>query len=342
MTLHFDKSLVPQADNLEAIDSFIMAVAAGHTTDEELAAAFAKVDRQARYYRLATELLGLTTRDSPNHSVLTNQGRQYASSASTTRRRAILRQLVLSNPLFTALLDFLTDAAHKGRTRGELAGFLESSTGLSAVTAARRVSTIVTWLLQLDLLSESGGVYLPADVPADFVGVVGTDPDESVLLPAPSLVPFQGDAPLPGPLSAGVIQHLVDQAKLERASRSHEEMRSLLARIARRAGFATSTNKYVDLCASNAERIFLFEVKSTTTANYHVQVRGAVSQLYEYRYIQRLPKAVLSAVLEEKPPAKFDWLIDYLCHDRKVLPMWRDGEGFAAPAAAAGTLRPFI
>jgi hypothetical protein len=74
---------------------------------------------------------------------------------------------------------------------------------------------------------------------------------------------------------------------------------------------------------------FLFEVKSTTSANLLSQTRKGVSQLYEYRY--RYKEKIgydvsLCLVLPDKPK-EIDWLEDYLCSDREIGVIWFNNEG---------------
>jgi hypothetical protein len=52
----------------------------------------------------------------------------------------------------------------------------------------------------------------------------------------------------------------------------------------------------------------------------------AVSQLYEYRYLQNKPPAKLVVVIENQPPVEKQWLLDYVVKDRKLLIAW-DGDG---------------
>lgn len=66
-------------------------------------------------------------------------------------------------------------------------------------------------------------------------------------------------------------------------------------------------------------------MKSTTDGNVHSQIRRAISQLYEYRYLQEVPAAKLVIVLESPPPREKRWIVDYVVKDRKLLIAW-DGD----------------
>ena len=76
-------------------------------------------------------------------------------------------------------------------------------------------------------------------------------------------------------------------------------------------------------------------MKSTTAANAHSQVRKAISQLYEYRYIQQAPNARL-VVIENPVPKNKRWLIDYVVDDRQLLIAW-DGDRQQTSIAPIGS-----
>jgi hypothetical protein len=64
---------------------------------------------------------------------------------------------------------------------------------------------------------------------------------------------------------------------------------NLVASKIRDTGAIPKRNRYVDLSALVNDEFYLFEMKSSTDGNAHTQVRRAISQLYEYRYIQQVP-----------------------------------------------------
>lgn len=66
-------------------------------------------------------------------------------------------------------------------------------------------------------------------------------------------------------------------------------------------------------------------MKSTTAGNMHAQIRRAISQLYEYRFLQEMPSAKLVIVIQNPPPQDKKWIVDYVVHDRKMLIAW-DGD----------------
>jgi hypothetical protein len=122
------------------------------------------------------------------------------------------------------------------------------------------------------------------------------------------------------------IQMLVDAKSRERANESHEMLTRLVAAKIRATGAIPRRNALVDLAAEVEASDFLFEMKSTTDRNPRAQVRRAIAQLYEYRYLQKSPEAQLVVVIEHPLPAELNWMVDYVVRDRKLLIAW-DGDG---------------
>ncbi|MDP3954369.1 MAG: hypothetical protein Q8Q06_03045 [bacterium] len=77
-----------------------------------------------------------------------------------------------------------------------------------------------------------------------------------------------------------------DNDILARAESSHYSVLQSLIDIFRQKGYATLSNKHVDLFAHDEKRSFLFEVKSTENRNFRVQARKGIVQLYEYDYFE--------------------------------------------------------
>jgi len=73
---------------------------------------------------------------------------------------------------------------------------------------------------------------------------------------------------------------------LARAELTHHTILEELISIFRGKGYATLSNKHVDLFAYNETRSFLFEVKSTENRNFRVQARKGIVQLFEYDYFE--------------------------------------------------------
>ncbi len=77
-----------------------------------------------------------------------------------------------------------------------------------------------------------------------------------------------------------------DNDILARAELSHHTVLQELINIFRDKGYATLSNKHVDLFAHNESKSFLFEVKSTENRNFRVQARKGIVQLFEYDYFE--------------------------------------------------------
>src|SRR5690348_8836181 len=105
----------------------------------------------------------------------------------------------------------------------------------------------------------------------------------------------------------------------KRAEKAHQGLLDLVAAKIRRSGAVPRNNPIVDLAATIKDDDFLFEMKSTTERNVHSQVRKAISQLYEYRYLQNKPSAKLVVVIENPPPSEKRWLLEYVIKGRKLL-----------------------
>ena len=71
---------IPQADELDDVIATVEAISQGAITFQEIAGAIGKVDRQGRYYRLASEILGLVRKVGRNRAELTNLGRTFINA----------------------------------------------------------------------------------------------------------------------------------------------------------------------------------------------------------------------------------------------------------------------
>ena len=115
--------------------------------------------------------------------------------------------------------------------------------------------------------------------------------------------------------SIGIITSLTDSAVLERCNRQHYLLESAIQSICKAAKLETETSRYIDLLARNEAAAILFEMKSSGPKATRSQVRRALSQVLEYRYLYRekLPPVVhLCIVIERKPRGVQEWLINYL------------------------------
>lgn len=317
---------IPQADVLEEVVRAVEAVSKGATTFEDIAHALGKVDRQGRYYRRAGEILGFIQNvPMKNHSSLTPRGRAFIQNPA--RRTELLADAVLKSRLIQRAFPFFEANRRNGVRRQELTNFIREVTepvGESMIP--RRVSTVVSWLESIGMIQERDGRYfLRGNLPAG-VDIVEYDAVEEPLLPKKyDLAEYSGVA---GSVrkAKGMLTVMISDAAKERAEKAHQMLMGMVAEKIRGAGAIPKNNPIVDLAATLKGDDFLFEMKSTTDANVHSQVRRAISQLYEYRYLQQIPSAKLVVVIENPPPDEKRWLVDYVVKDRELLIAW-DGDG---------------
>jgi hypothetical protein len=108
-----------------------------------------------------------------------------------------------------------------------------------------------------------------------------------------------------------------DPAALERANYQHYLLEKIIVGLCKQQNMTTQTNRHIDLVATSGATSILFEMKSCTDAGVKSQLRRAVSQLLEYRYLyqRKLCKDVrLCVVVERRPRKSAQWLLGYLTH----------------------------
>ncbi len=225
------------------------------------------------------------------------------------------------------VLPFFEARREQGVRRQDLSKFIKEVTEpVGSSMIPRRVSTIVSWLTEIGMVEEKSGRYfLRQQLPAGLKILEYEASDEPLFPTKYDLDEYEGIA---GSVrgARGTLTVLIDDAAKERAEAVHQKLTALVAEKIRAAGAIPKSNRYVDLSAALRGDIFLFEMKSTTAGNLHGQVRKAISQLYEYRYLQQLSSAKLVVVIENKPPREKWWLVDYIVRDRQLLIAW-DGDG---------------
>lgn len=128
----------------------------------------------------------------------------------------------------------------------------------------------------------------------------------------------------------------VSRAKVEKATAEHQRALTVLERGLSRAGLVLSNSKLIDLLGEGDDWTGIFEVKSITPDNERDQVRHAVSQLFEYRFLHRLPKAELFVVFSGEPFS--GWLVDYL-RQLGLGVIWVSAESIDGPDATRATSR---
>jgi len=303
----------------------VEAVARGAQTFQEIAAEIEKVERQGRYYRRAAEILGFI-RNIPgqNRAVVTGLGRKLLNGGQDERLR-ILTEAVLGQRLFQRVIPFLESKGPRGASKQELERFIETVTQpVGPTMIPRRVSTIVSWMSALRLVKEHSSKFVLQPLPQDILLVNYGDLDEPLFPRRYDLSEYQSTARRIKE-EVGNVTALINEAARERANNSHKMLTDLVADRIRAAGAIPKCNSLIDLSTQISNRIYLFEIKSTTGDNHRAQIRRAISQLYEYRYIHNIDGAKLVVVIEQPPPAEEGWMVDYLVNDRELLIAW-DGD----------------
>jgi hypothetical protein len=114
------------------------------------------------------------------------------------------------------------------------------------------------------------------------------------------------------------------RSKMERANYQHARTLEILSQTLSHIGCEVGQTRLIDAFSVVKNRPVIFEVKSITETNERAQVRHAISQLYEYRFLYSMKDALLCLVFSQRPFSK--WLIDYLVHDRNIHILWVENE----------------
>ena len=328
--MRIPSSEVPQADILTDVVRTAEAVRGGARTFQAIARHIGKVGRQGRYYRLAAEILGLIT-NYHNYAELTSFGESFLNASSQERSPLLLRA-VLNARLFQRMLPFL-ERHPEGVTKEQLQDFMSGVTeSVGGTMMPRRANTVINWLETIEVLHHHGGRYsladeMPTDVPLlEFA-------DSEPLLPRSDDLREYVNVESRITMAETAVQFMRNQAAVERALQEHNNLVNLVATRLRAAGALPRCNQLIDLAALMINSPYIFEMKSITSDNARSQIRLGLSQLYEYRYLQDLPQAVLVLVVGTSLPEELLWIQDYLEIDRQIRLLWDgDDELYASPA----------
>jgi hypothetical protein len=106
----------------------------------------------------------------------------------------------------------------------------------------------------------------------------------------------------------------IDLVAHERANLSHFSLEKHLADLAKAKGLTPKYNQNIDLYFKKGNSCVLVEVKSCTDDNFHSQIRKAISQLFEYRFVYKEllgSDVTMLLLMETAPPKEKTWLVDY-------------------------------
>ncbi|MBZ0184029.1 MAG: hypothetical protein K8F60_16345 [Melioribacteraceae bacterium] len=320
-------SQIPQADNLLDVLRTVISVSQGSRTFQDIAHSIGKVDRQGRYYRKAAEILGLISTPSRNHSILTPLGEEFIRTGAVITN-PIFIQSVLNIRLFQRIIPFLELNITQGVTRDNITEFISRVSNLAGDSMAhRRLSSVVSWLDELNLIERRGDRFYfnPATVINNINMLDFTDIDEPILPRSNNLNEYQTVSERTE-RARETITILRDSATLDRAVNAHSRLVNLVAKRIRASNHIPRYNQLIDLATRINNSDYIFEMKSLTPRNARSQVRKGLSQLYEYQYLQNLPNSNLVLVVENPLPPNSIWMIDYLESTRNINLIW-DGNG---------------
>jgi hypothetical protein len=120
------------------------------------------------------------------------------------------------------------------------------------------------------------------------------------------------------------------RAKLEQANALHEDTLQIRKAHLQHQNCPVSESKLMDAYAVLNDGPAIFEIKSINEGNEREQIRHALSQLYEYRYLHSMSDASLWIVFSQAPSSQ--WYIDYLAGDRGIRTVWISRGGLVGPS----------
>lgn len=312
-------SKIPQADMLDDVLSVADAVNHGAKTFQDIARHIKKVERQGRYYRLAAELLGFI-RNNNNNSELTELGKKFVSSNASTKKE-LAKNAVLNTHVFQRMLPFF-ELHPDGVSRDRIEDFIEEVTQPTTQSMIhRRASTLLSWLEKIGVLESNVDNYKIRSSQTASTPILQF-PDEEPLAPKSSDLTEYKTVQERTERAGETIQIFIDQAARDRANAIHRGLINIVADRLRTSGLLPRFNRFVDLASTSQNQAYLFEMKSVNSNNYRSQIRSGLSQLYEYRYLQNLPKAKLILVISDPLSKKDSWMHEYLEDDRQIHLIW--------------------
>jgi hypothetical protein len=317
--------LIPQADLLLDVAKVAECVARGAKTYQDIANGIGKVERQGRYYRKAAEIIGFTRSIGSNNSELTQLGAQWVA-AQEPNKTAILISAVLSTHICQRIIPYL-ESHSGGVSRSQLLHFLNEVADLGGGSMApRRVSTIIHWLTECNIIVEHGANLKLQKLPDTIPFLDYSNNDAEPILPTGWGLNDYIEHGRTLKKRSGITTVFVDQAKMERANASHQDLVKLVATRVKAAGSVPKSGKLIDLAACHNKENYIFEMKSLSGVNARSQIRQGISQLYEYRYLEQVKDAKLVLVVQTALSGDDSWMTDYVLEDRNINILW-DGDG---------------
>ena len=327
----------PQADRLIQVGRVATAVAAGRHSDAEIEnfLGLSSDGRQGRYYRLAAATLGLIQTNG-NHATLSQLGQEFATLKTENAQLDFLARCLIDTPVFREALRFIQK--HNPDQKRLRQWFRRFYPGAIS-TADRRFSTFVSYLRDANLLSATP---MRNDLIRHHGSVAKKEVESTVALTGLDKRAYAANSPKFSKI--GITQYDVDSQKLERANQVHWQLVDAKASFLQSRELEPYTNPQIDLYSNDGGQVILYEMKSIDpkSTNLLAQIRKAVAQLYEYRFIFKEPDARLSIVTNTPVMQSDAWLLEYLARDRKIAFEWTlDFESFECDADSRQILGDF-
>jgi hypothetical protein len=255
--------------------------------------------------------------------VLTDLGRQFVQS-NPILSNPYLIQGVLNSRIFQRIIPFLENNYDDGVVRNDIEQFLENTANLGGASMApRRKSTVISWLIGLNIVNQvSGRYYLSASTINERLENVSFNNVDEPLIPSVTDLSEYETVQMRTSAAEQTIITYKRSAATERADNSHRKLVNITSQRIKKAGAIPKYNQFIDLATRYQKQDFIFEMKSTTESNEKKQIRAGLSQLYEYQYLQNKPNAKLVLVIEKSLSQKESWRSDYLENNRDIHLIW--------------------
>jgi hypothetical protein len=138
------KKEIPQADDVNKISEFPLRVFEGYDTADKIKHVFGFVNRQSSYYRQASEILGLVSRDSHGRYKLADRGEEYLRLPSQQKSHYLCK-LLLEFPIVNEVFLDISIDANKVIRKEHIIFLLKEKSHLTGSTLGRRAQTIISW-----------------------------------------------------------------------------------------------------------------------------------------------------------------------------------------------------
>jgi len=258
---------IPQADILSDVLKTVVGVSSGISSYQEIARYIEKVGRQGRYYRKAAEIIGLIETPTSNSSVLTPLGVELLDTGVSITN-PIFINAILNIRLFQRLIPFLELNNLHGLTRNEIIDFIILVSDLANTMAIRRVSSVVSWLEEINIVEKRDDRYFIVNSTInDNVEILHfTNIDEPLLPRNNELLEYQTVTQRAERAQESILIYR-DMATTDRADNAHRNLVNIISERIKLAGQIPRYNQLIDLATKYNGENYIFEMKSITEDN---------------------------------------------------------------------------